>query len=175
MKILEISKKNINLTFTILFFICGCGVNAQKISYKFSGKYDYETEYYTKVIINDSMYIEKNIFKQISLGVKFLKDTKTHTIYILDGKRKKLFFNGVTMNIPLIYQNKEFVLLWKKNNLRTSENNDIYQVTIIEKEVHITHRPIYYFTFENGVILIKGSESLLKREDFSYLDLPITK
>ncbi len=79
------------------------------------------------------------------------------------------------MNIPLTYQNKEFVLLWKKNNLRTRENNDIYQVTIIEKEVHITHRPIYYFTFENGVILIKGSETSLKREDFSYLDLPITK
>jgi len=173
LKILGIPKKKSNLTFIILFFICGCGFNAQKTSYKYVGKYD--TEYYTKININDSMYIEKNIFRQISLDVKFLKDMKTHSIYILDRKKKKLFFNGVTMNIPLTYQNKEFVLLWKKINLRTNENNDIYQITIKEKEVHITHRPIYYFTFENGVIVIEGSDYSLKREDFGYLNLPTTQ
>lgn len=151
------------------FFVCSCSSNAQMTKYMYAGKRN--TEYFTKKNINDSIYIEKDIFRQISSNLKFLKDDKTQSIYILEKKRKKIFFDGYSTNISLNYHNKQFLLYWEESELKTKENYSIYKMTIKPKDVFITHIPTYYFTYENGVIAIEGSEYTLKREDFSYLDL----
>jgi len=165
---LDILKKRVNFIVFILFITFTS--NAQKINYKFSYlvlNKEYN-EWFTKKIINDSIYVEKEMFDIISKNLKFIKYPSTKTIYILDRNEKKLFFNNSTTDIILDYNNRSIILNWEKSLLRTYNNYTIYRLKISPQDVFITHQSIYYFTFENGVIAIEGNDFLLKREDFNF-------
>lgn len=165
LKILDIQKNSL----IIIMFLMFISTNAQKIKYEFLSTYD--NEFFTKKIINDSVYVEKDIFRRLSTNIKFVKDFKTHTIYVVDRSGKSVFFDGKSKDILLNYRNEQVCLKWEKSLLRTKEDYIIFKMFFEFVNVFITNQPIYYFTFENGVIAIEGSDFTLKRSDFTYLDL----
>ena len=165
LKILGTQKNSLII---IMFFVF-INTNAQKIKYEFLSTYS--NEFFTKKIINDSVYVEKDIFRRLSTNIKFLKDFKTHTIYIVDRSGKSVFFDGKSKDILLNYRNEKVCLKWEQSLLRTKEGYVIFKMFFEFVDVFITHQPIYYFTFENGIIAIEGSDFTLKRSDFTYLEL----
>lgn len=161
-------KKNNSLT--VLMFFITFNSNAQEVKYKFSYSIlnqEFE-ESFTKKVINDSVYKEKDIFETISKNITFLKDFKTKSIYIIDKKNRKLFFDGSTTDLILDYNERSINLNWKKTLLKTKDDYIVYKLKLNPIDIFITHQSIYYFTFECGVIAIEGNDFILRREGFEF-------
>lgn len=128
------------------------------------------SEVFSKKTINELLYIEKDIFKRISTNIVFFKDIENQIIYILNGKKRKVFFSKKQSNIELVYNKEIFLLHWEKTLQKTSNGNVIYKLLIRPKKIYVTHLSYYYFTFEDGVIAIEGYDFILKRNGFEYID-----
>lgn len=119
---------------------------------------------YTRQKVSDSIYKEKGLFTQDSTDIRVFKKSKGK-LYVKMGVSWMLFFDGSNKIKTVWKQDKySYSIKWEKTLIRDGDCL-VYKLRLKPTGFSSSSNPIYFFTYNDGIVAIDGDESFLVRTD----------
>jgi len=118
---------------------------------------------YERNYLNDSAFEEKNLFSNDSFE-RFIFLIKEKKWYYMHKKKWYLFFDQGNKTDCVFYLDKiPFKLSWEKSC--NWDRNETFMLKLIPpEEISISHLPIYFFNPNYGIIGIKNTLFLIRKD-----------